>query len=200
MVLGEAVARRRCGRGRWRSSRRQDGKVSRGERRLGLELSGGRPASGWSRERLVELVVLERWQSWLVVRLTATAFGPLLLRRRVGTWRWRIFLHGCRRWCSKALPPHRLKTATALDGRWRCRERAHLLPSRSLSSCCHRRRRRCLAARHLQCFFFEAEPRSLSTAEPQPAIRTCEVGGGLSGRSGSDSDNGRGGSGGQRSE
>ena len=31
-----------------------------------------------------------------------------------------------------------------------------------------------VAARHLQmrCFFFEAEPRSLSRAEPQPAIRT----------------------------
>ena len=27
--------------------------MSRGERRLGLELSGGRPASGWPRERLV---------------------------------------------------------------------------------------------------------------------------------------------------
>ena len=103
--------------------------MSRGERRLGLELSDSRPASDWPRERLVELVVLERWLSWLVVRLIATAFGPLLHRRRVGTWRRRIFLHGRRRWCSKALHTHRLKIANAFDGRWCCRERAHLPPS-----------------------------------------------------------------------
>ena len=54
--------------------------MSRGERRLSLELSGGRPASSWPRERLVELVGLERWRSWLVVWLIATALGPLLLR------------------------------------------------------------------------------------------------------------------------
>ena len=80
--------------------------MSRGERHLGLELSGGRPASDWPRERLVELVVLERWRSWLVVRHIATAFEPLLLRRRVGAWRWRIFLLGRRRWRSMSLPPH----------------------------------------------------------------------------------------------
>ena len=74
--------------------------MSRGERRLGLDPSDGRPAGGWSSERLVELVVLERWRSWLVVRFIATAFGPLLLQRRVGAWHWRIFLLGRRRWRS----------------------------------------------------------------------------------------------------
>ena len=165
--------------------------MSRGEWRLGLELSGGRPASGWPRERLVELVLLERWRSWLVVRLIATAFGPLLLRRRVGTWRWRIFLHGRRRWCSKALPPHRLKTATALDGRWRCRERAHLLPSRSLSSCCHRRRRRCRRAALADALLLLRGSRGASAQPSRSQPSAHEVGGGLSGRSGSGSDNGR---------
>ena len=57
-------------------------------------MCGGRPASRLNERWVVELVVLERERSRLVVRLVATAVELLLLRRRVGAWRWRIFLLG----------------------------------------------------------------------------------------------------------
>ena len=64
-------------------------------------MCGGRPASRLNERWVVELVVLERERSRLVVRLVATAVELLLLRRRVGAWRWRIFLFKHRRCCSR---------------------------------------------------------------------------------------------------
>ena len=120
--------------------------------------------------------MLERWRSWLFVRLIATAFEPLLLRRRGGAWRRRIFLLGRRRWRSM---PQQSLTQDCDRLRWQV-----TLPRTSSSSCIAivavvlpsplSPLSPCRIADALA--FFEAEPRAepqqihRAESQPQPSL------------------------------